>query len=229
MIDFLIAIIVVIVTIFLYLLSKKVQSGRNSPLAQPILIVSGIIIVFLLIFNIPYETYMLGGKWIEFLMGPAVVALAIPLYNHFDMLKKLAGPILIGTITGALVGVSSGVLLAKWLGFERELILALAPKSVTTPVAISIVDTLEGPVSLAAVFVAIAGVGGVLISSFIFKVFHLDTEIGRGVGIGSASHAIGTASAMGRSDLEASLSTIAMVLSAVIVSIIAPYLVLLLL
>lgn len=229
MIDFFIGIIAIIVTILLYLVSKKIQSGRNSPLAQPILIVSGIIIVFLIVFNIPYETYMLGGKWIEFFMGPAVVALALPLYNHYDMLKKLAGPILVGTMTGAVVGVSSGVLLAKWLGFERELILALAPKSVTTPVAISIVDTLEGPMSLAAVFVVIAGAGGVLISPFVFKFFRLHTEIGRGIGIGSASHAIGTASAMGRSDLEASLSTIAMVLSAVFVSIAAPYLVLLLL
>lgn len=229
MIDILIAIIAIIATILLYLISKKIQSGRNSPLAQPILIVSGIIIVFLLTFNIPYETYMLGGKWIEFFMGPAVVALAFPLYNHYEMLKKLAVPIFVGTMTGAVVGISSGILIAKWLGFDREFILALVPKSVTTPVAISIVDTLEGPISLAAVFVIVAGAGGVLISPFIINFFHLNTEIGRGIGIGSASHAIGTASAMGRSDLEASLSTIAMVLSAVFVSILAPYLVLLLL
>ena len=229
MIDILYAAIAIIVTIILYLFSKKIQSGRNSPLAQPILIVSAIIILFLLVFNIPYETYMLGGKWIEFFMGPAVVALAFPLYNHFDMLKKLAVPIIVGTMTGAVIGVSSGVLIAKWLGFERELILALAPKSVTTPVALSIVDTLEGPMSLAAIFVVIAGAGGVLISPVVFKLFHLNTPIGRGIGIGSASHAIGTGSAMGRSDLEASLSTIAMVLSAIFVSIAAPYIVFLLL
>lgn len=224
-----IAILAIVGTISLYLLSVKIHRRRNLPFTQPIILVSGIIILFLLLFNIPYETYMLGGKWIDFLMGPAVVALAFPLYNHFEMLKKLAGPILIGTISGAIIGISSGVLLAKWLGFEREFILALVPKSVTTPVAISIVETLEGPVSLAAIFVVIAGVGGVLMNPLIFKLFRLNTAIGRGVGIGSASHAMGTASAMGRSNLEASMSTIAMVLSAVIVSIIAPFIVVLLL
>lgn len=224
-----IAILAIVSTISLYLLSVKIHRHRNLPFTQPIILTSGIIILFLLLFNIPYETYMLGGKWIDFLMGPAVVALAFPLYNHFEMLKRLAGPIIIGTTVGAVIGVSSGVLLAKWLGFEKEFILALVPKSVTTPVAISIVETLEGPISLAAIFVVIAGVSGVLMNPLIFKVFRLNTAIGRGVGIGSASHAMGTASAMGRSNLEASMSTIAMVLSAVIVSAIAPFIVILLL
>lgn len=227
--NFLIAILAIVGTISLYLLSVKVHKRRNLPFTQPIIFTSGIIILFLLLFKIPYETYMLGGKWLDFLMGPAVVALAFPLYNHFEMLKRLAGPILIGTTSGAVIGVSSGVLFAKWLGFEREFILALVPKSVTTPVAISIVETLEGPISLAAIFVVIAGVSGVLMNPFIFKAFRLNTPIGRGIGIGSASHAMGTASAMGRSHLEASISTIAMVISAVIVSAIAPFIVILLL
>ena len=229
MIDFFIAIVAIAGTILLYLMFVNIHKKSKSQFTLPILAVSTVIIIFLLIFNIPYETYMLGGKWIAFLMGPAVVALGYPLYNHFHMLKRLAGPIIVGTLTGAVIGVSSGVLLAKGLGFERELILALAPKSVTTPVAISIVEILEGPTSLAAVFVIIAGAGGVLISPYVFKIFHLNTPIGRGIGIGSASHAIGTASAMDRSDEEGSLSTIAMVLSAVFVSFLAPSIIVLLL
>jgi len=229
MIDFIIGFLAIAGTILLYLFFLNIHRKFNSQLTLPILAVSTIIIIILLIFNIPYDTYMLGGKWIEYFMGPAVVALGYPLYIHFHMLKKLAVPILIGTLTGAVIGVSSGVLLAKIFGFERELILALAPKSVTTPVSISIVEVLEGPTSLAAVFVIIAGAGGVLISPFVFKLFHLDTTIGRGIGIGSASHAIGTATAMDRSDEEGSLSTIAMVLSAVFVSVLAPSIIALLL
>ncbi|MHA6250551.1 LrgB family protein [Oceanobacillus sp. CAU 1775] len=220
-----ILILAILGTIGLYLVFVKIHRKINSPLTQPILLTSAFIIIILLIFNIPYDTYMIGGKWIEVLMGPAVVALGIPLYNHFHILKKLAAPILVGVGAGAVVGVLSGVGLAKLLGFEEAYLLAIAPKSVTTPVAISIAETIGGPMALSAIFVVIAGVSGVLISPIIFKLFRLNSTIGRGIGIGSASHAIGTASALGRSELEASLSTIAMVLSAVIVSIITPYMI----
>lgn len=222
MTDVIIGIIWIIVSIGLYLIFSRVHSKVRSPFTLPIIAASGVVIIFLLISGISYENYMLGGKWIEFLMGPAVVALAIPLYNHFDMLKRLAGPIIIGTFVGAVVGVITGVLFAKWFGFDKAFILALAPKSVTTAVAVSIVDTLEGPSSLAAIFVVIAGAGGAFISPFVFKIFKLNTVIGRGIGIGSASHAVGTASAMERSEKEGSISTIAMVLSAVIVSFLTP-------
>lgn len=221
--------IAIVATLGIYLIILPVHKKIKSPLTLPIVAVSAIIIIFLLIFDIPYETYRIGGQWIELFMGPAVVALALPLYNHFDMLKRLAAPILIGVSAGALTGVLSGLLLAKALGFEREIILALVPKSVTTPVAVSIAETLGGPMSLAAVFVVVAGVGGVLISPLTIKLFKLEHPIGRGIGMGSASHAIGTAASMDNSELEGSLSTIAMVLSAVLVSFIAPLFVMFLL
>lgn len=225
MIDLIIGSVVVLATGLLYLICLQLHKRFNSPFTQPIILTSGIIIIILLIFNIPYNTYMVGGQWIDILMGPAVVALGIPLYNHYHILKRLAGPIIIGVGTGAVIGVSSGIGLAKLFGFDEAYILALAPKSVTTPVAISIAETLGGPISLAAIFVVIAGISGVLMSPVIFKVFKLDTAVGKGIGIGSAAHAMGTAAAMGRSELEASMSTIAMVLSAVIVSVITPYMI----
>ena len=225
MIDFIIGAVVILATGALYLVCLQLHKRLNSPFTQPIILTSGIIIICLLLFNIPYDTYMLGGQWIDLLMGPAVVALGIPLYNHYHILKRLTGPIIIGVGVGAVVGVSSGIGLAKLFGFEEAFILALAPKSVTTPVAISIAETLGGPMSLAAIFVVIAGISGVLMSPVIFKVFKLDSPIGKGIGIGSAAHAMGTAAALDRSELEASMSTIAMVLSAVIVSIITPYII----
>jgi len=223
--EFLIALLVILGTLILYFFSMILNRKYRSPFTQPIIAVSAIVIILLLLFDIPYETYMIGGQWIEVMMGPAVVALGIPLYNYFSMIKKLAGPILIGTFSGALVGVSTGLLLAKWFGYEEEIILAITPKSVTTPVAVSISDTLGGPPTLAAVFVVVAGVSGILMSPFIFKVFKLHTPIGVGIGLGSAAHAMGTAAAMDRGNLEASMSTIAMSLSAVITSMIAPLLI----
>lgn len=229
MTEIIFGIIAIIITVGVYAAMVPIHKKINTPFTQPIIAVSVIIIILLLVFNIPYETYQLGGAWIDFLMGPAVVALALPLYNHFERLKKLAVPILSGVTAGSFIGVSTGLLFTKLFGFERELILSIVPKSVTTPVAVSIAESLEGSMSLAAVFVVIAGVSGVLMSPLIFKLFKLSSPIGRGIGLGSASHAMGTANSMGRSELEGSISTIAMVICAVIVSVIAPILVIIML
>lgn len=214
-------------TIGIYALCSFISKKYKTPLLQPILTVSFIIAVILLLFDIPYSTYQIGGRWIEAFMEPAVIALAVPLYQHFEMLKRLSGPILVGVSVGAVTGVSSGLILARLVGFDRDLILALLPKSVTTPVSVSLVETMGGPVSLAAVFVIIAGMSGALMSPLLFKLFKINHPIGRGIGMGSASHAIGTGTSMERGEVEGSFSTIAMVLSAIIVSFLAPALVIL--
>ncbi|WP_449354883.1 LrgB family protein [Virgibacillus natechei] len=225
MANFTIGLAVIIGTVIFYLVGLTVHQRWNYTFTVPVILATIAIVSTLLIFNISYETYMIGGEWINELLGPAVVALAYPLYQHRATLKKLMFPVLTGTVVGAVVGISSGVLLAKWVGFEEFLIYSLTPKSVTTPVAMEVSATLGGEAPLAAVFVMIAGIGGVMLSSLIFKYGRLDHYIGRGVGIGSGSHAIGTATAMEKSELEGSVSTIAMVVSAVVVSVIAPWMV----
>lgn len=222
MISLLIGFAAVIGTVTIYYAATRFNKKVPNPFTTPVIITSVIIIVILLIFQIPYDTYMLGGDWINHLLGPAVVALAYPMYQQRDVLKKLLFPILCGTLFGATVGVSTGILLTKWAGFDQLIIRSLAPKSVTTPVAMAIADTIGGATPLAAVFVMIAGIGGVLLSSMVMKLFRMNHSVGRGVGMGCASHAIGTATIMENNHLEGSISTIAMVVSAVVVSIITP-------
>ncbi|MYL58772.1 LrgB family protein [Virgibacillus halodenitrificans] len=222
---FAIGVVAIVITIVVYFLAVKLHRKLDYPFTVPVLTSTVLIIILLLSFRIPYETYMVGGGWIEKLLGPAVVALAYPLYQQRETLKKLTAPILIGTSCGAIVGVSSGLLLAKWAGFEETIIYSLTPKSVTTPVAMAVTESLGGTTPLAAVFVMIAGIGGVLMSSAVFQLFRIKHPIGKGVGMGGASHAIGTASAMESSQLEGSVSTIAMIVSAVVVSLITPLLV----
>src|SRR5699024_11558667 len=111
---------------------------------------------------------------------PAVVSLAYPLYENRNLLRRLAIPIVFGTFIGAIVGVATGVLLAKSLGFEETIIYSLTPKSVTTPVAMDISQTLSGISSLAAVFVMIAGISGAMISTLAFKLLHLKNPVSRG-------------------------------------------------
>ncbi|SEH50998.1 TIGR00659 family protein [Halobacillus karajensis] len=227
--DVLIAVMMIVLTIITYKGATLVYQRFRRMYTAPIILSTVAIIIFLLVCHFSYETYMVGGKWIDHLLGPAVVALAYPLYQYRDILKKMVLPVLTGTFVGAVVGISSGLLLSKWTGFSELIIYSIVPKSVTTPVAMSIAESSGGVMSLAAVFVMIAGIGGVLIHPAVMRVARLQGQIGRGVGMGSASHAIGTATAMERDHLEGSVSTIAMVLSAVIVSILAPGLTLLLL
>lgn len=216
------SITIALATIILYLASHKLYQKVNTLFLLPVFITSLIIVIILLIFNIPYETYMIGGTWIDRLLGPAVVALAYPLYQQRKTLQKLKVPILTGVLFGSVVGVVSGVSFAKLLGFDEMITSAISTKSVTTPVAMAIVDSLGGTTTLTAVFVMFAGVGGSIISPYVFKLFRLNGYMGRGVGLGSASHGVGTSVAMESSQLEGSISTIAMIVSAVTVSIITP-------
>lgn len=225
MMYFLMIILIVLGTIGAYLIGKWIYVRTKVSFLLPILSAAIIIIAVLLLFNISYETYMTGGKWIERLLGPAVVALAYPLYQNRHIVKKLAFPIVSGTLIGAIVGLSSGIYLARILGVEDIVIYSLAPKSVTTPVAMEVAESLGGEASIAAVFVMIAGIGGAMLSPYVFGLFKINTPIGRGIGLGSASHAIGTAKALEQSEMAGSISTVAMILSAIFVSILAPLLI----
>lgn len=221
------ALLMMVMTVAIYMVTLFVYRRHRRLYTTPVIVSTALIVIILLVFHLPYETYMTGGKWIDRLLGPAVVALAYPLYQFRDILKKMFVPIVTGTVIGAVVGIVSGLLLSKWAGFSDLIIHSIVPKSVTTPVAMSISESTGGVMPLTAVFVMIAGIGGLLIHPFVLKVSGLTHRIGRGVGMGSASHAIGTSASMERDTLEGSISTVAMVLSAVIVSIIAPGLTLL--
>lgn len=223
--ELLLAAVAVLGTVLAYLAASWLYRRIYTPLLLPVAIATLLVILGLLAFQIPYDTYMNGAKWIDMFLGPAVVSLAYPLYVNRGILKELTLPIVCGTFVGAVVGVTSGVFLADVFGFDETIVYSITPKSVTTPVAMDISSSLTGISSLAAVFVMIAGIFGAMCSTFAFKVLHLDHVAGRGVGLGSASHAIGTARALENSLIEGSISTIAMIISAVFVSVLAPLLV----
>lgn len=223
--EYIIILFVIIGTIVAYIIAKWLYKRFYTALLLPVATATLLIVAFLVIFHVPYETYMLGGEWINKFLGPAVVALAYPLYQNRDTLKKIAVPMVIGTLIGAIIGVLTGVGLAILIGYDEVIIHSIAPKSVTTPVAMDISTSLDGIAPLAAVFVMVAGISGAMLSSYIFNLFKMKNPISRGIGLGSASHAIGTAKALESSALEGSASTIAMILSAIFVSIITPFII----
>ncbi|GAE34200.1 LrgB family protein [Halalkalibacter akibai] len=215
----------ILLTILMYLGAKKLYERFPFPFTLPILVSTFCMVIILVLAGIPYETYYSGGRWIELLLGPAVVALAYPLYRQMKMLKEHLYSIIISVSVGAMVGMLSGLLLAMMLGIDKELIFSLIPKSVTTPVAMDVALAIGGIPPLAAVFVMVAGIGGAVLSPYVYKWFKIKNEIGKAIGIGCASHAIGTAKVLENSESQGAASSIAMTISAVIVSIIGPVLV----
>lgn len=219
------AILFASITIVVYVLMNIFYVKYRRSFLIPILTSTVTMIIILLLFKVPYTTYMIGGKWLDVLLGPAIVALAVPLYKQQDVLKKNVLPIIGGVSVGVVVGMLSGVLFAHLFGFSQDIILSLLPKSITTPIAIQITAAVGGISSLATVFVMIAGFSGVIFGPLLFKWTRVDTAMGRGIGLGAAAHALGTSKAIELGEQEASMSSVAMTLCAIIGSVLGPVLV----
>lgn len=213
---------IVLVTVGIYLVMSMIYRRFRLHVLMPALTATFTVVMILLYFRIPYDTYMIGGKWINQLLGPAVVSLAFPLYKQRHVLSRNLPAILGGTITGLLVGMLSGIFLAELLGFSEVYILSLLPKSITTPVAIQISSNLGGDSSLTSVFVMIAGFTGAIAGPYILKMFGVKDAAGIGIGLGTASHALGTAKALEYGEESVSMSSVAMTVCAIAGSCTAP-------
>ncbi|MBU5210528.1 MULTISPECIES: LrgB family protein [Heyndrickxia] len=215
-------IIIILFTVLVYFVMNKLYRRFSYPIFIPVLTSTIIIIVILELAHIPYTKYMTGGKWINSLLGPAIVALAFPLYNQRHILKKYWFPIITGVIVGLLSGMFTGPLLGELIGIDQTLILSIIPKSLTTPVAVQVASGIGGSSAMAVVSVMIAGFTGVLLGPVIFKWTKIHSSIGKGIGLGCTSHALGTAKSNEYGEVSFSMSSVSMTLCAVLGSIIGP-------
>ncbi|MFZ7825057.1 LrgB family protein [Priestia sp. 40] len=220
--EFFIAVLIIVATVALYLVMAKVYVRFSYPILIPVLTTTIFVILLLLAFHISYDEYMIGGKWINSLLGPAVVALAYPLYKQREMLVKYSVPIIGGVFVGLFAGMISGLVFAEVFGVDRSLILSIIPKSITTPVAIQIATGLGGVPSMTVVFVMIAGFSGVILGPLLLKWIRIKSSLGKGIALGSASHALGTSKAFEYGELTVSMSSVSMTLSAVLGSVFGP-------
>ncbi|MBP3669439.1 MAG: LrgB family protein [Bacteroides sp.] len=172
------------------------QRKTGWVLLNPILLTMIVLIVFLKVTGISYETYQEGGHLIEFWLKPAIVALGVPLYLQLEMIKKQWLPILLSQLVGCLVGLVSVILIAKGLGATPEVICSLAPKSVTTPIAMEVSEATGGIPSLSAAVVILVGLFGAVLGFKVMDFGHIKSPIAQGLSMGTASHAIGTSAAM---------------------------------
>jgi predicted murein hydrolase (TIGR00659 family) len=209
-------------TISIFILMKKLSNRYPHPILVPVFTSTIILVCLLLVTNTSYNTYMSGAIWINELLGPAIVAFAIPLYDHRETLKKNALTILFSVFVGSIVGIISGVGLGIISQVNKELIFSIAPKSVTTPIAMDISEMIGGTPALAAVYVMVAGISGAMFGPYLMKVLKIKHPISKGIGFGTASHAIGTSRAIEIGAVEGAISSIAMTISAIMTSFLCP-------
>lgn len=197
----------------------------GHPLANPVLIAVSILVLILLSTATPYESYFAGAQFVHFLLGPATVALAIPLYAQFRKLRAMALPLLLGLLAGSLTAIVSAMAVARLLGASLPTQLSLAPKSVTTPIAMGIAERIGGIPSLTAVLVIITGIVGAVAARYVFDALRIRDAAIRGFAMGIASHGIGTARALQISEQTGAFAALAMGLNGALTALLLPWLV----
>lgn len=214
------------ITMVAYSLAYRLYIWANhSPLLNPVATSVVALICFLMLTDTSYEAYFEGGQFVHFLLGPATVALAIPLYQQFSKLKKLWLPVAIAILSGVTIGALSSVYIARLLGASLQTQLSLAPKSVTAPVAMGISEKIGGLPSLTAVLVVVTGILGAIFGTKILSLLGIKDDSVKGIAMGVTAHGIGTARAFTVSAEMGAFSGLAMALSAFATAVILPWLI----
>jgi len=206
-----------------FLLGVYLYKRTKIALLQPLLITMLVIIPFLKITGIEYHTFYDQTRMLNFMLGPSVVALGYILYEQIGSVKGNVISILTAVFVGSAVGIFSVVLVAKAFGADHMLIASLAPKSVTTPIAISIAEKTGGVPALAAAFVVICGIFGGLVGPIILRRLGIQSKIAKGLAMGSSSHALGTVRAMEMGTLEGAISGLAIGIMGIMTALLIPF------
>ncbi len=198
------------------------RMAKLNPVLNPVMISVILIVGVLVITNTSYQTYFGGAQFVHFLLGPATVSLAIPLYRQFSRVRKSALAVFASLIGGAFTGTLSAVAIAWFLGAQPVSVISLAPKSVTAPIAMGISEQLGGLPSLTAVLVILTGITGAMLGPLVLDLLRIRDWSARGMAIGTASHGIGTARALQVNELAGAFAGLAMGLNALATAILLP-------
>lgn len=196
------------------------QAFRRHPLANPVVIAAGLLIVLLGVTGTPYPVYFEGAQFVHFLLGPATVALGLPLWRNRHAVRRNLLPMCAALVAGSLTAILSAVGIAWALGAPREILASLAAKSVTAPIAMALTDTIGGIPALAAVLVVLTGVFGSIVVTPLMNALRIRDFAARGFAVGVASHGIGTARAFQVSEEAGTFAGIAMGLNGALTSLV---------
>jgi predicted murein hydrolase (TIGR00659 family) len=214
-------------TLVVYVLAHGIyQRLHQAPWANPVLWSVVVIASVLLATSVPYPTYFAGAQFIHFLLGPAVVALAWPLWLRRAELQKRWARLLLAALIGGAASAGSALLLGWALGLPQDVLLSLAPKSVTAPVAMGIADKIGGIAALAAVFAVLTGIVGALVGKYLFDALRIPTDAAgwaaRGFALSTASHGIGAARAIAVNADAGAYAGLALALQVLLASVLMP-------
>ena len=203
----------VFITLGAYFLGIYIKQKWKLAIFNPLLLAIIFTMIFLLVSRMPYDVYYEGAKYISYLLTPATVSLAIPLYEQFEPLKKNVRAIVVGIVTGVLTSMVSVLLLAVIFHFDHQEYVTFLPKSITTAIGMGVSEELGGYVAITVAVIIVTGIIGNMIAEAVCKLFRITEPVAKGIAIGSASHAVGTTKAMEMGEVEGAMSSLSIVLS----------------
>ena len=201
----------IVISLLTYEIGLAAQRKWKLAVLNPLLISIVLVIAFLLVFHVDYESYNLSAKYLSYLLTPATVCLAISLYLQLDLLKKNILAILGGVFSGVLASLGSVLAMSVLFGLDHAEYVTMLPKSITTAIGMGISEELGGYVTISVAVIIITGVLGNMSAEYICKLVRIKSPISRGLAIGTASHAVGTARAMELGEVEGAMSSLAIV------------------
>lgn len=205
----------VTLSLLAYLLGVVLKKKFKCAIFNPLLISIVITIVVLVTAHVDYDVYNQGASYLSWFLTPATVCLAIPLYEQWKLLKKNIKAVLLGIIAGVLTSLGTVWVLAEVMGLSHKQYVTLLPKSITTAIGMGVSEELGGYVTITVAVIVVTGVLGNIFGELICKIFRITDPIARGLSIGSASHAIGTAKAMELGEIEGAMSSLAIAVAGI--------------
>ena len=211
----------VALTVLAYWVGVKVQKKTGLVICNSLIVAALFVVAVLVAFDIPYDAYYRGGELVNMMLGPATACMAVTIYSKRELLKKNWLPVLVGCFVGAAASIISIYIMCRLFGLDNTITVSLLPKSVTTPIASAISETQGGIKAITVAAVCVTGISGNLAAPFLIKLFRIKDPLAAGLGIGAASHAIGTAKALEMGETEGAMSGLAIGICGVITAILA--------
>ncbi|WP_195971665.1 LrgB family protein [Enterococcus gallinarum] len=216
------SVLFICLTIFGYFIGQTIQKKTKIELINPILFGIVFVIFLLQVFKIDVQTYQIGTKGFSYLLTPATICLAVPLYENYVMIKKNFLIIIISVLTGTIVNLFSIFILSKYFNFSQTEFATILPKSVTTAIGVNISENIGGVTSLSIPIIIITGVFGNLVAFPVLRSINIQSPISKGLGIGVSSHVIGTSKAIQNGTIEGAYSGISLILTGILTIFLAP-------
>ena len=210
------------VSIMGYELGLFLKAKFKSPIFNPLLISIIAVMIFLSVFHIDYESYNLSARYLSYLLTPATVCLAVPLYQQLSLLKKHARAILAGTVTGVLTTMATVLVLALLFGLTHEQYVTFLPKSITTAIGMGVAEEAGGIVTITIVSIIFTGILGNIVAEGWFKLVGIREPIAKGLALGTAAHAIGTSKALELGEVEGAMSSLSIAVAGLMTVIAVP-------